>query len=75
MEIPPSDDQVSKKPNLQANLRTCYRFDDDGDVSVRYENLRADLRANLIYELVEQALVLYHIPHSVVEIFFGALYT
>ena len=41
MEVSPDDDQVSKKPNLQANLRTCYRFGDDGDVSVRFENFES----------------------------------
>jgi hypothetical protein len=45
MDILPSDDLVSKKPNLQANLWTYRRLGDDGKVSVSHENLRADLRA------------------------------
>ena len=58
MEIPPSDDQVSKKPNLQANLWTYYRSRDDGEVSVSYENFESWSEGTIaIFEMVEQALI------------------
>jgi hypothetical protein len=51
----PYDDQESKKPKLQANLPLRCRLGDDGVVSVRDENLRANLRAthHIFYGTVE----------------------